>query len=181
VLGFVRRDDKIVAARTGKGDVPAQAFVLCTGAGSRVLARDLGIDLTLYPLKGYSITVDIDRDAKAPQVNITDAARKVVFARIGRRLRVAGMAELVGDDNTIPKARIDALVEATQDLFPGCSDYARLQPWTGMRPATPTGEPVIGRSGKGPSNLLLNTGHGALGFTLAFGSATRVVSLLQPQ
>jgi D-amino-acid dehydrogenase len=179
VLGFVRRAEAIVAARTPKGDIAAQAFVLCTGAGSPALARQLGIDLMLYPLKGYSITVDIGVDAKAPRVNITDAARKVVFARIGDRLRVAGMAELVGDDNSIPAARIKTLVDATMAVFPGCSDHARLQPWTGMRPATPTGEPVVGLSEKGPRNLYLNTGHGALGFTLAFGTAHRLVSLLQ--
>jgi D-amino-acid dehydrogenase len=179
VLGFVRRGETLVAARTAKGDVAAQAFVLCTGAGSPALARELGIDLMLYPLKGYSITVDIGSDDKAPRVNITDAAHKVVFARIGGRLRVAGMAELVGDDRSIPAARIETLVNATMGLFPGCSDYAGLQPWTGMRPATPTGEPVVGRSDRGPRNLVLNTGHGALGFTLAFGTAQRVVSLLQ--
>jgi D-amino-acid dehydrogenase len=113
-------------------------------------------------------------------VNVTDAARKVVFARIGQRLRVAGMAELVGHDDHIPPARIQSLCEATRALFPGCSDFSELRPWTGMRPATPTGVPLVGRHTHAPDNLLLNTGHGALGFTLAVGTAAQVAELVVP-
>jgi D-amino-acid dehydrogenase len=102
----------------------------------------------------------------------------VVFARIGSRLRVAGMAELSGYDTAIYPAQIASLKATTQTLFPKCSTFADLSPWTGMRPATPTGLPIIGKHAKGPDNLLFNTGHGALGFTLAFGSAQRVSDLL---
>jgi D-amino-acid dehydrogenase len=104
----------------------------------------------------------------------------VVFARIGQRLRVAGMAELVGHDERIPPERIHSLREATQALFPGCSSFTDMHPWTGMRPATPTGVPLVGRHARAPANLLLNTGHGALGFTLAFGTAAQVAELLAP-
>jgi D-amino-acid dehydrogenase len=134
----------------------------------------------VYPLKGYSITVEVDPSpGAAPLVNVTDSARKVVFARIGSRLRVAGMAELVGHDASIPAERIETLVDATRAVFPGASAMRELHPWTGMRPATPTGVPIIGRVGGAPGNMLFNTGHGALGFTLAFGSAQRVARLLE--
>jgi D-amino-acid dehydrogenase len=103
----------------------------------------------------------------------------VVFARIGSRLRVAGMAELVGHDASIPATRIETLAEATRAVFPQASRLEALHPWTGMRPATPTGVPIIGRLASAPSNMLFNTGHGALGFTLAFGSALRIADRLR--
>lgn len=111
-------------------------------------------------------------------MNVTDSARKVVFARIGSRLRVAGMAELVGHDASIPATRIETLADATRAVFPRASRLAELHPWTGMRPATPKGLPIIGRLPHAPSNMLFNTGHGALGFTLAFGSAQRIAQAL---
>ena len=181
VQGFVRQARRIAAVRTGAGDIEAQQFVLALGSASHQAANSLGFRLPVYPLKGYSITLDVAKaSAAAPRVNVTDAARKVVFARIGQRLRVAGMAELVGHDDRIPPARIHSLREATAALFPGCGDAGELQPWTGMRPATPTGVPLVGRHPHAPENLLLNTGHGALGFTLAFGTAAQVAELAVP-
>ncbi|WP_010100558.1 D-amino acid dehydrogenase [Verminephrobacter aporrectodeae] len=179
VQGFERQGARISAVKTDAGAVPAQQFVLSLGSASHALARTLGLRLPVYPLKGYSITLDTAA-AATPRVNVTDAARKVVFARLGRRLRVAGMAELVGHDARIPPARIQSLCRATRALFPGCSDFAELRPWSGLRPATPTGLPVVGRRSDAPENLLLNTGHGALGFTLAFGTAAQLVELLAP-
>jgi D-amino-acid dehydrogenase len=90
---------------------------------------------------------------------------------LGNRLRVAGMVELVGRDTRVIQQRIDSLQHDTQDLFGDCSQWRDVQPWTGMRPATPTGLPILGRHAQGPSNLWLNAGHGGLGFTLAAGSA----------
>lgn len=180
VRGFDAREGRVAAARTEAGDVEADAFVLALGAASHRLGRQLGADLPVYPLKGYSITVDVDAaPGAAPTVSVTDSARKVVFARIGSRLRIAGMAELVGHDASIPATRIEALVEATRNVFPGASRLEALHPWTGMRPATPTGVPIIGRLANAPSNMLFNTGHGALGFTLAFGSARRIAACLE--
>jgi D-amino-acid dehydrogenase len=178
VRGFARRAARVLAVRTDTGDVAADQFVVALGAASAPLARQCGVRLPLYPLKGYSITVPLGESSMAPRVNITDSARKVVFARVGERLRVAGMAELVGDDSTIPAARIDSLEESLRCLFPACSGAPDLQAWTGMRPATPTGEPIVGRRAGGPDNLVFNTGHGALGFTLAFGTALQVTQLL---
>ena len=181
VHGFVRSGSRIAAARTSSGDVQADAFVMALGSASHELGRALGAYLPVYPLKGYSITVDVDpAPGAAPRVNVTDSARKVVFARIGSRLRVAGMAELVGHDASIPATRIETLAAATRAVFPHASRLEELHPWTGMRPATPKGLPIIGRLASAPPNMLFNTGHGALGFTLAFGSALRVAQALRP-
>ncbi|RYF40464.1 MAG: FAD-dependent oxidoreductase [Comamonadaceae bacterium] len=181
-LKFVTKGGRAIAVQTAQGDVAADAFVLALGADSPRLARTVGVHLPVYPLKGYSLTLDVRPQAAAsaaPTVSVTDAARKVVFARIGDRLRVAGMAELVGYDMSIEPAQIESLKASTRALFPECSDFSDLRPWAGMRPATPTGLPVIGRQAAAPSNLFFNTGHGALGFTLAFGSATRIAGMVR--
>lgn len=180
VHGFARSENRIAAVHTSEGDVEADAFVMALGSASHKLGRALGAYLSVYPLKGYSITVEVDPSpGAAPHVNVTDSARKVVFARIGSRLRVAGMAELVGHDASIPATRIETLATATRALFPHASRLEELHPWTGMRPATPKGLPIIGRLESAPSNMLFNTGHGALGFTLAFGSALQIGQALQ--
>lgn len=175
ILGFELRQGQAAAVLTQAGAVEADAFVLALGSASHYFGRQLGVYLPVYPLKGYSITLDTaSASGTAPSVSVTDTARKVVFARIGSRLRVAGMAEIVGHDTRIPASRIATLVQATQAVFPDCSRFDTLQPWTGMRPATPTGLPILGRLARAPSNVLFNTGHGALGFTLAFGSALEI-------
>jgi len=177
VSGLVTRRGRVAAVRTAAGPVEADAFVVALGSASARLARSQGLYLPVYPLKGYSLT--LPANDSAPRVNVTDAARKVVFARIGRRLRIAGMAELVGDDLSIPATRTRSLAAAARHLFGDCGDLSQCEPWAGLRPATPTGLPIIGPHPKGPPNLLFNTGHGALGFTLAFGSAQRVAGLLR--
>ena len=175
VLGFDLRKGNVAAVLTTSGPVHADAYVLALGSVSHSFGRQLGVYLPVYPLKGYSITLDAETAAgAAPLVSVTDTARKVVFARIGSRLRVAGMAEIVGHDTHIPASRIASLVQATRSVFPHCSRFDTLSPWTGMRPATPTGVPILGRLARAPSNMLFNTGHGALGFTLAFGSALEI-------
>lgn len=152
----------------------ADNFVIAMGEGSANFAKMLGFRLPVYPLKGYSITVPI-RDggtATAPRISVTDLAQKIVYARLGDRLRVAGRVELVGQDLSIPSKAIQELVSATSSLFPlsgDLSDASQLSPWTGLRPATPTGLPMLGNSPI--ANVYLNVGHGALGWTLACGSA----------
>ncbi|MDM0045464.1 D-amino acid dehydrogenase [Variovorax dokdonensis] len=181
VQGFRRERGLVTALRTSAGDLQADAFVMALGSDSPRLARMLGVGLAVYPLKGYSITLDVDPGAgahSAPRVSVTDTRRKVVFARLGDRLRVAGMAELVGHDRTVAPERIQSLADAARALFPACSRFETLNPWAGLRPATPTGQPIIGRIEGAPTNLLFNTGHGALGLTLAFGSAVQVVNEL---
>jgi D-amino-acid dehydrogenase len=179
VTGLAQSGGRVVAAQTDAGAIEADAFVLALGSHSHALARTLGLSLPVYPLKGYSISFDAaPGPGAAPRVSVTDAARKVVFARLGGRMRVAGMAELVGYGMDIAQSRIDTLCTATRAVFPDSGLGRELQPWAGLRPATPTGLPVVGRHARGPANLLLNTGHGALGFTLAFGTAAAVAEAL---
>ena len=164
---------KIVAVRTSQGDITADHYMVALGVDSVALCKPLGVSLPVYPLKGYSLTLDVSKAGhKAPSVSITDSSRKVVFARIGERLRVAGMVELVGHNLSIPQDKIQSLCASTEAVFPGCSDFAEVQPWAGLRPATPTAVPIAKQAGA--SNLWLNTGHGALGFTLAFGTAAQL-------
>ena len=176
-------ESKVVAVKTPQGDIEADQYVMALGAASAPMARSLGVNLPIYPLKGYSITLDVNETSDstpitAPFVSVTDSARKVVFARIGSRLRVAGMAELAGYDTQVVPKQIESLKASTQALFPLCSQFAELNAWAGLRPATPTGLPVIGKLLQGPANMIFNVGHGALGFTLAFGSAARLVKLI---
>ena len=179
ITQLVVRGKSLSAVVTSQGHLEADDYVMALGADSASLSRTLGVHLPIYPLKGYSITLDVNSQPHAaPIVSVTDSVRKVVFARIGSRLRVAGMAELSGYDTSVCPAQIASLKSSAQMLFPQCGNFDELNPWAGMRPATPTGLPVIGRHANGPANLLFNTGHGALGFTLAFGSAERVRDLL---
>ena len=176
------RAGALTAVHAGAEKIEAEAFVLALGADSAGFARQAGFSLPLYPLKGYSITVPLheaSHQAAAPQVSITDLAKKIVYARLGDRLRVAGRVELVGMDRSIPAAAIDELKRGVGELFPGCadlSDSASLSPWTGFRPATPSGVPIVGASPL--KNLYLNVGHGSLGWTLAHGSASLLAQLI---
>ena len=168
-----REGHQITAVRTRQGDISADHFMVALGVGSVALCKPLGVALPVYPLKGYSLTLDVAHSAgQAPRVSITDSARKVVFARIGDRLRVAGMVELVGNDLHIAPDKIQSLCDSTEAVFPGCSDFAEVHPWAGLRPATPTAVPIAQQAGA--RNLWINTGHGALGFTLAFGTAAQL-------
>jgi D-amino-acid dehydrogenase len=162
----------------GPRRIEADAFVLAAGALSTRLLAQVGTRIPVYPLKGYSITLPIDDNVTAPVVSVTDMRRKTVFARIGSRLRVAGMVELTGLDASIPPARIEQLRASTRALFGAGWRVEDCQPWTGWRPATPTGRPVLAVSGC--DNLYINSGQGALGLTLAFGSAQRLVRLIDP-
>lgn len=176
VTALETRKTRVVAARTATQSIEADHFVLALGSESVGLASRVGVRLPVYPIKGYSMTLDIARSAAhaAPRINVTDVARKVVFARIGSRLRVAGMAELVGHDRSVRTQAIDSLRDTTQAIFPALHACKAEQPWAGLRPATPSGLPIVGVHAAGPSNLVMNTGHGALGLTLAFGTAQQV-------
>lgn len=167
---------RAVALETDGDALEADAFVVSLGTASPLLARGLGVFIPVQPLKGYSITLSVpDAPDVAPRVSVTDADRKLVYARIGQRLRVAGMAELGDDDLDVPRNRIAALLAAARERFPQVAAGAEVcRPWAGLRPASPTGLPLIGPHAGGPRNVLFNTGHGGLGFTLAFGSAVRV-------
>jgi D-amino-acid dehydrogenase len=169
VTGFSVRAGRIVAAQAPGGEIPADVFVIANGAAAPGLAASVHVSLPIYPIKGYSITLPIHSPHKAPVVSVTDLGRKTVFAPLGGRLRVAAMAEVVGHDLSIPPSRIQRMVRAVDALFPGACGFEETQPWAGLRPATPTAVPITRQMG--PANLYVNAGHGALGFTLAAGSA----------
>ncbi len=154
----------------------ADAYVLCMGSFSRGFARELGIDLNIYPAKGYSVTLPVIAPEHSYQVSLTDDEYKLVFSRLGARLRIAGTAELNGYDTTLNLARCEAIVRRTRELFPQMSDGRGAQFWTGLRPATPSNVPYIGRSRL--RNLFLNTGHGTLGWTHGCGSGAAVADIV---
>jgi D-amino-acid dehydrogenase len=160
----------------------ADAYVLAMGSLSPLLAAPLGIRLPIYPAKGYSVTMPVKDASMAHQVSLTDDEYKLVFSRLGDRLRIAGTAELNGYDRDLNRVRCEAIVRRTEQLFPGAGDADQAQFWTGLRPATPSNLPIIGRSKI--ARLYLNTGHGTLGWTHACGSGksiARIVSNLAPQ
>ena len=158
------------------------AYVLAMGSLSPLYAKPLGLELPIYPAKGYSVTMPVKDASMAHQVSLTDDEYKLVFSRLGDRLRIAGTAELNGYDRDLNRVRCEAIVRRVEELFPGAGDTTQAQFWTGLRPATPSNVPIIGRS-KLP-NLYLNTGHGTLGWTHSCGSGrsiARIVSGLQPE
>ena len=160
----------------------ADAYVLAMGSLSPLYAQPLGISLPIYPAKGYSVTMPVKDRAMAHQVSLTDDEYKLVFSRLGDRLRIAGTAEFNGYDRDLNRVRCEAIVKRVEQLFPGAGDSEQAQFWTGLRPATPSNVPIIGRS-KLP-NLYLNTGHGTLGWTHSCGSGksiARIVSGLKPE
>lgn len=174
VRRLLREGRRLRGVETADGVIEADAYVLAAGVASRRLGLSAGLDLPVYPIKGYSLSLPIANDAAAPRVSITDTAQKLVYARLGSALRVAGMADIVGPSDRIDPARLEQLTRQARETFPQASTWQELSPWTGLRPATPKGLPVLGESGL--DNLLLNTGHGALGFTLAFGSAEAIAA-----
>jgi D-amino-acid dehydrogenase len=154
----------------------ADAYVLALGSFSPQLAQRLGLRLNVYPAKGYSVTMPVKDAAIAHQVSLTDDEYKLVFSRLGDQLRIAGTAELNGYDRQLNEVRCQAIVRRVEQLFPGAGDTARASFWSGLRPATPSNLPYIGRSRIG--RLFLNTGHGTLGWTHGCGSGKAIADIV---
>ena len=153
----------------------ADRYVLAAGSYSRALLQGLGLDIPVYPVKGYSLTMPLQDAALAPQSTVLDETYKIALTRLGDRLRVGGMAELAGFDLRLNPRRRATLEKVTRELFPG-GDVAQAQFWTGLRPMTPDGTPLVGATPL--ENLYLNTGHGTLGWTMACGSAQLLADLI---
>lgn len=166
-----------IMRKSGKPEtIRADAYVLALGSYSPLLARPLGINLPIYPLKGYSVTMPVKNPAAAWSVSLSDEAHKLVLSRLGDRLRIAGTAELNGYNTEINIVRCEAIVKRVMDLFPEAGDPSKATFWTGLRPATPSNIPCVGRT-KYP-NLYLNTGHGTLGWTHACGSGRALADIV---
>ena len=166
--------------------VRGDAYVLALGSFSPLLAAPLGMQLPIYPAKGYSVTLPVRDAAAAYEASLTDDEYKLVFSRYtsaqGDRMRIAGTAEFNGYGRELNAVRCEAIVRRVEQLFPGAGDASQAQFWTGLRPATPSNVPLIGKTKLG--NLFLNTGHGTLGWTHACGSGksiARIVSGLAPE
>ena len=175
VTGILHSAGTVQAIEMGSERLPVQHLVLAAGHRSPELALP-GMSLPLYPLKGYSLSVPIGAQHQAPNISITDYDRKIVYARIGEQLRVAAMVDIVGFDTRLEPKRLALIKRQALETFPLAGDYSQAVEWAGMRPATPTGVPLIGASAY--SNLWLNLGHGALGFTLACGSGQVLAELI---
>jgi D-amino-acid dehydrogenase len=156
--------------------VKADAYVCAMGSYSYLMLKQIGLSIPVYPAKGYSATLSTKGFSGAPMVSLTDEAMKIVFSRIGDRMRIAGTAELDGYSTNLSMIRTEALVKRARELFPGAADYDNPVYWTGLRPATPSNCPLIGRT-KFP-NLFLNTGHGTLGWTEGCGSGRALADLM---
>lgn len=155
--------------------VHADRIVLSAGAGAARLARRLGVHLPVQPMKGYSITTR--PGPAAPAASITDVANRVVFARIGNRMRIAGLAELGRRDAQVEPGRLRALVESARAALPQAADYDNIESgWAGLRPMTPDSLPITRTIASG---VIANTGHGGLGWTYAAGSAERVARIIE--
>lgn len=166
----------LVNSPDGDELLTADAYVLALGSYSPLLARPLGLSLPIYPGKGYSATLTLAEGASAPVVSLTDDGRKIVFSRLGNRLRVAGTAEFNGYNLDLNPVRCQALVARTKQLFPRLEIAGEPDYWCGLRPATPSNLPLIGQTRYG--NLWLNTGHGTLGWTMACGSGSVLADLI---
>ena len=159
----------------------ADACVVALGSESPKLVAPLRLHLPIYPAKGYSATLELapGSESAAPTVSLTDDGRKIVFSRLGNRLRVAGTAEFNGFNRDLDPIRCKALMTRTQELFPALQTVGEANYWCGLRPATPSNVPLVG--GAGIPGLWLNTGHGTLGWTMACGSAAALTALINGQ
>ena len=161
-----------------KERLEADHFVVALGSYSRQLMQGLGLSIPVYPVKGYSLTVPIIDAAYAPISTVMDETYKVAITRFDDRIRVGGMAELAGFDLSLNPRRRETLEMVLASLFPKGGDVSKSQFWTGLRPMTPDGTPIIGKASAVHDNVWLNTGHGTLGWTMACGSGQILADLL---
>ncbi|OXI88002.1 D-amino acid dehydrogenase small subunit [Burkholderia sp. AU33423] len=166
---------KIAGVQCGSETVRADAYVVALGSYSTRFISNL-MKIPVYPLKGYSITAPIVNEAAAPVSTVLDETYKIAITRFDQRIRVGGMAEIVGFDKKLRAARRETLEMCVNDLFPGGGDTSKATFWTGLRPMTPDGTPIVGRTPV--SNLFLNTGHGTLGWTMSCGSGQLLADLI---
>nr|MBL8411188.1 D-amino acid dehydrogenase [Dechloromonas sp.] len=176
IAGIEHDGRRITGIRTDAGTLRADQYVLALGSYSTQLLKPLGIDIPVYPVKGFSITVPITDPTMAPESTIMDETHKVAVTRLGDRIRVGGTAQLSGFDLGLEESRRKTLEFVVSDLFPKGGDVSKAEFWTGLRPMTPDGTPIIGNTRY--HNLTLSTGHGTLGWTMAAGTGRVVADLL---
>jgi D-amino-acid dehydrogenase len=175
ITGLLTEGDAIKGVKCGDELVTAESYVVAMGSYSTALLKDL-VKIPVYPLKGYSITVPIVNAEAAPVSTILDETYKIAVTRFDDRIRVGGMAEIAGFNTELNPRRRETLEMVVNDLFPGAGNTAAASFWTGLRPMTPDGTPIVGRTGL--RNLYINTGHGTLGWTMSCGSAQLLSDIL---
>ena len=176
ITGIEAAGDVIMAVRA-KGTVfQADAYVMALGSYSPILARRIGVDLPIYPIKGYSMTIPIGNHQAPPTLATLDETNLVAISRFGDRVRVTATAEFAGYDTSHKPADFAFMKSVTQDLYPDGADYHRAEMWAGLRPMTPDNLPILGR--KKHRNLWFNTGHGHIGWTMSHGSARIVADMM---
>lgn len=176
VMRLDQEKGRVTGLQTQAGDMTADAYVIANGIGAQALARQAGFNPYIYPLKGYSLTYELTAQSEAPCVSVSDVHKKVVYARLGNRLRVAGMVDIGDRSDTVHPRRITSLKQAVEDYLPALHPAGEPVPWAGLRPARPDSKPLIGQTPL--RNLWINAGQGALGFTLAAGSAALLADRL---
>ena len=168
--------DRICAIHTNQGIVQGDEYVLALGCDSPLVAQALGYRLPIYPVKGYSVTFPIREEHAAPSMCGVDEQALVAWARYGNRLRVTATAEFTGYDRSHQPSDFAPMLKVAQELFPNGADYSQPDYWAGLRPMTPEGTPILGKSRH--RNLYLNTGHGHMGWTMACGTARVVTDIM---
>lgn len=180
LTGLVREKNRISAVSTRQGDIEADLYILAAGSFSPRLARTARLALPVYPVKGYSLTIPTSSlSATLPVLPVIDELRHVAVTPLGQRLRVAGKAELAGYDTSVNEHKVKLLLKFFGQIYPQVGSQVKrdlVQVWSGLRPYTSDGVPILG--GCEIENLLLNTGHGHLGWTLAAGSARLITDLI---
>lgn len=175
ITGIQVRGDEVIAVECGAETLTADVYVVALGSYSTQLLKHIE-PVPVYPLKGYSITVPIANEATAPVSTVLDETYKIAVTRFDQRIRVGGMAEIMGYDKTLNKKREQTLEMVLGDLFPNSYKHGEVAFWTGLRPATPDGTPIVGATRL--KNLYLNTGHGTLGWTMSCGSGQLLADII---
>ena len=176
ISGIDTEGDAVTSVRANGQAFKADAYVMALGSYSPFLARKIGVDLPIYPIKGYSLTIPIGNHQAPPTIGSVDETNLVAISRFGDRVRVTATAEFAGYDTSHKPADFAFMKSVTQELYPDGADYHRAEMWAGLRPMTPDNLPVLGR--KKHRNLWYNTGHGHIGWTMSHGTARITADLI---
>lgn len=176
VQSLMTDGDTVAGVLTSQGPLTADRYVVALANDAPALLRPFGIDIPVYPVKGYAITIEAARADRSPRSSVMDEHNKVMVTRLGDRVRAAGIAEISGHDRGIDRRKVETVLHAARGLFPDAGDYGRAACWTGLRPMTPDGPPYLGATPL--RNLLLNVGQGSNGWTQACGCGRIVADLV---
>ena len=171
-----KQGNEIVSVTTDKGEFKADTYLMALGSYSTHMLANIGIKVPVYPVKGYSLTLPIEDYSAAPESTVMDETYKVAITRLGDRIRVGGTAEIAAYNIALLEKRRKNIEYSIAELFPHAGDLAKAEFWTGLRPMTPDGTPILGKTKV--DNLFLNTGHGTLGWTMSLGSAKFVSDVM---